>query len=47
MKQRAQDSINAVYGKIDLVKYSNCFELFGLDFMIDYNFKVKFAVLYC
>jgi tubulin monoglycylase TTLL3/8 len=34
------DTIRAVYGKIDPRRRSNSFELFGLDFMIDDNFKL-------
>ena len=40
MKQLATDCVRAVYGKIDPVKRENCFEIFGLDFMIDDNNKV-------
>eukprot|EP01017_Pseudomicrothorax_dubius_P009264 TRINITY_DN13114_c0_g2_i1.p1 TRINITY_DN13114_c0_g2~~TRINITY_DN13114_c0_g2_i1.p1 ORF type:complete len:1000 (+),score=219.17 TRINITY_DN13114_c0_g2_i1:100-3099(+) len=40
MKKLAQDSIRSVYGKIDQNKREHTFEIFGLDFMIDENFKV-------
>jgi len=40
MKKLATDCIRAVYGKIDPSHRENCFEVFGLDFMIDDNFKV-------
>jgi len=36
----AIDKIRAVSGKLDPLKRENCFELFGLDMMIDENFKV-------
>ena len=29
-----------MYGKVDPLKRENCFEVFGLDYMIDENFKV-------
>lgn len=32
--------IKATYGKIDPHKRTNSFELYGLDFMIDDNFKL-------
>ena len=34
------DSFRAVGSKIDPKRISNCFEIFGYDFMIDENFKV-------
>ncbi|CAD8123980.1 unnamed protein product [Paramecium sonneborni] len=40
MKQIALDLMKASYGKIDQQRRSNSFELFGLDFMIDDNFKL-------
>ena len=36
----ASDCVRAVYGKIDPLHRDNSFEVFGLDFMIDSNFKV-------
>ena len=36
----ASDCVRAVYGKIDPLHRDNSFEVFGLDFMIDNNFKV-------
>lgn len=35
MKQIAIDSVKAVYTKIDPKKREYCFEVFGMDFMID------------
>ena len=40
MKKLATDAIKAVYTKIDPLKKEFSFEVFGLDFMIDENFKV-------
>ncbi|CAD8199428.1 unnamed protein product [Paramecium octaurelia] len=40
MKNIALDLMKASYGKIDPERRSNSFELFGLDFMIDDNFKL-------
>ena len=40
MKKLATDCIRAVYGKIDPSHRETCFEVFGLDFMIDDNYKV-------
>ncbi|CAD8193862.1 unnamed protein product [Paramecium pentaurelia] len=40
MKNIALDLMKASYGKIDPQRRSNSFELFGLDFMIDDNFKL-------
>lgn len=40
MKAIAKNAVCAAYGKIDPNRFSNSFELFGLDFMIDANFKV-------
>ncbi|EGR30742.1 tubulin-tyrosine ligase family protein, putative [Ichthyophthirius multifiliis] len=40
MKQIATDTIKAVYGKINPDKLENTLEIFGLDFMIDDNFKI-------
>jgi len=40
MKKLAGDTIKAVYGICDRNKRENTFEIFGLDFMIDTDFKV-------
>ena len=37
--QIVQISANSVKGKINLSKRSNCFEIFGYDFILDINFK--------
>jgi len=37
MKKIATDCVRAVYHKIDTMKKAFCFELFGLDFMIEEN----------
>lgn len=34
------DCIRAVYGQLNASNRSNCFEIFGLDFMIDDNLKL-------
>ncbi len=34
------DCFRAVWGKIDPVKKTNTFEIYGLDFMLDEDFKV-------
>lgn len=34
------DSFRAIGSRIDPKRLSNCFEIFGYDFMIDENFKV-------
>ena len=34
------DTIRATFHKLDTEKRTNCFELFGYDFMIDDQFKV-------
>ena len=39
MKTKAAHALKSVYGKIDPHKRQNCFEIFGLDFMIDRDFK--------
>jgi tubulin monoglycylase TTLL3/8 len=39
MKKMALDIILAVYGRLDETRRNFSFELFGLDFMIDQNFK--------
>jgi hypothetical protein len=39
MKDLASHAIKSVCGKIDPFKRKNGFELFGLDFMIDRNYK--------
>ena len=40
MERLATDSFRAVGSKIDPHRVSNCFEIFGYDFMVDENFKV-------
>lgn len=40
MERLVTDSFRAVGSKIDPRRVSNCFEIFGYDFMIDENFKV-------
>lgn len=40
MERLVTDSFRAVGSKIDPNRVSNCFEIFGYDFMIDENFKV-------
>ena len=35
----ARETIRSVYGNIDPNKLQHCFEVFGLDFMIDENLK--------
>ena len=40
MKVLAKHAISSVYGKIDPKRREHCFEIYGLDFMIDINFKV-------
>jgi hypothetical protein len=40
IQKLATDAIKAVYTKIDPLKKEFSFEIFGLDFMIDENFKV-------
>lgn len=40
MERLVTDSFRAVGSKIDPARISNCFEIFGYDFMIDENFKV-------
>lgn len=40
MKKLATDAIKAVHTKINADKKEFSFEIFGLDFMIDENFKV-------
>ena len=40
MERLVTDSFRAVSQKIDPNRVSNCFEIFGYDFMIDENFKV-------
>ena len=39
MKSLAEDSIRSAYMKLDSNKRPYTFELYGLDFMIDINFK--------
>lgn len=39
MKQIACDCIKAVQDKMDPMRRENTFEIFGLDYMIDDNFK--------
>ena len=46
MKERALDSMKSVYGKIDPSRNFYSFELFGMDFMIDSDFKVMFLTYY-
>ena len=41
IKKIVFDIILSVADKIDVNKKLHCFELFGLDFMIDGNFEVK------
>ena len=40
MERLVTDSFRAVGSRIDPKRISNCFEIFGYDFMIDENFKV-------
>jgi len=40
MKEYAKYAIMCAYGKMDPRKRENCFEIYGLDFMIDRNFKL-------
>ena len=40
MKKIAQISLKSVFGNMDPYKLDNSFELFGLDYMIDEDFKV-------
>jgi tubulin monoglycylase TTLL3/8 len=40
MKKITADCFRAVWGKIDPLKRCNMFELYGLDFMLDEDFKV-------
>ncbi len=40
MKKLATDAIRCVYSKINPNKKEFSFEIFGLDFLIDDNFKV-------
>lgn len=40
MQKLTTDMFRAVYGKIDPKKRVNTFEVFGLDFMIDDEFKI-------
>lgn len=40
MKKLAGEAIRAVYTKMNPNKKDYCFEVFGLDFLIDDNFKV-------
>jgi D-alanine-D-alanine ligase-like ATP-grasp enzyme len=40
IKKLTADCFRAVWGKIDPLKRSNAFELYGLDFMLDDKFKV-------
>ena len=39
MKNIAKIAIKSIYNKIDPLKSKFCFELFGLDFIIDNKFK--------
>jgi D-alanine-D-alanine ligase-like ATP-grasp enzyme len=39
MKELAKQAVNAIYCRIDKEKKEYCFELFGLDFIIDSYFK--------
>ena len=39
LKELAKIAIKAVYGKIDPFRRENSFEIFGLDFMLDDDFK--------
>ncbi len=40
MERLVTDSFRAVGSRIDPNRVSNCFEIFGYDFMVDENFKV-------
>lgn len=40
IKQIGWIAMNSVRRKLDVNNQGNCFELFGLDFMIDMNLKV-------
>jgi len=40
MKAIATNCVKATYMKLDPIKREHTFEIFGLDFMIDENFKV-------
>lgn len=40
MKKLANDAIRGVYTKMNPHKKEFCFEIFGLDFIIDESFKV-------
>ena len=40
IKKITTDCFRAVWGKIDPTKRTNMFELYGLDFMLDEDFKV-------
>lgn len=40
MKKIAGEAIRSVYTKMNSSKKDYCFEIFGLDFLIDENFKV-------
>jgi tubulin polyglutamylase TTLL1 len=39
MKELARDAVKAIYCRIDREKKEHCFELFGLDFIVDSAFK--------
>lgn len=39
MKELAKDAVRAIYCRIEKEKKEYCFELFGLDFIIDSTFK--------
>lgn len=39
MKELAREAVRAIYCRIDKEKKKYCFELFGLDFIIDSAFK--------
>lgn len=41
MKRIAADSIKASYTLLDMERLEHNFEIFGLDFMIDYQFKTS------